>query len=37
MWMGFRIDRLLSLMIIFGVVDPFLTGATSSWVEIGVL
>jgi hypothetical protein len=35
MWMGFRIDGLFSLMIAFGTVDPFLTGAISF--EIGVL
>jgi hypothetical protein len=35
MRMRFRIDRLFSLVIVFGTVDPFLTGATSF--KIGVL
>jgi hypothetical protein len=35
MRMRFRIDRLFSLVIAFGTVDSFLTGATSF--KIGVL
>jgi hypothetical protein len=37
MWMRFGVDGLLSLMIALGAVDPFLVGATSFWIEIGVL
>jgi hypothetical protein len=37
MWMRFEVDGLLSLMIALGVVDLFLAGATSLWIEVSVL
>jgi hypothetical protein len=37
MWMGFRIHKLFSFVIVFGAVDSFLTGATNFQIEIGVL